>query len=72
MSNANVHTVDVEIENQGSIFVFTLNTDEAREWVEEFVEVPSHMQPSGSVLYVEHNHADTLAAGMVAAGLAVA
>ncbi len=72
MSNANVRTVDVAIENHGSIFVFSLNTDDAREWVEEFVDVPSHMRPSGSTLHVEHGHAETLAAGMAAAGLTVA
>ncbi len=72
MSTANVHTNDVVVENHGSIVVFSLNTAEAREWVSEFVEAPTHMRPSGTVLYVEHNYAEALTAGMVAAGLAVA
>ena len=39
--------LDVSIEYHGSIALFTLNTQKARDWVAEHVELPPHMHRGG-------------------------
>jgi hypothetical protein len=60
---------DVEIQNHGSLFLFYLNTTEAKAWVSENV---SHERTYfGNALAVELRYARDLAAGMVNDGLTV-
>ena len=61
---------DVTVENHGSIFLFALHTEAAREWVND--NVPEDAQYLGSKLAVEHRYAADLAAGMIRDGLEVA
>jgi hypothetical protein len=60
---------DVEITGGGSLYLFLLLTDQAREWVEEFVSRDRQMLGCG--LAVEHRYAAALAEGMQADGLVV-
>lgn len=61
---------DVEIQNEGTIFLFHLQTEAAREWVLENVDRGSpYLGPY--TLAVEHRYARDLAAGMQNAGLEV-
>lgn len=62
-------TVDVEITNHGSIFLFQPLTDSAREWIEE--NVSEDAQWFGGALAVEHGYAADLAIGMQGDGLVV-
>lgn len=62
--------VDVIVYNHGSVFLFSLLTPAAQEWVGENVETESHNWLGGS-LAVEHRYADKLAVGMIQAGLNV-
>jgi hypothetical protein len=61
---------DVVVQNEGSLFVFHLNTIEARSWVEEHVTTEP-WQWIGGALTVEHRYARDLASGMQADGLLV-
>lgn len=66
--------VDVTVENHGTIFVFRLHTDAAREWADENVEVPDYMQmgPIGNGSFTcEHRCAPAIAEGMQEGGLIV-
>ena len=63
--------IDVQIENEGSIFMFHVLTDTAREWVDENVGLES-WQWLGRAFAVEHRFAEDLAGGMQEAGLEVA
>lgn len=65
----NNHQHDVTVENHGSIFLFALHTDAAREFVREHVD-PDAMRFAGK-LVVEHRFAHDLADGMVEHGLEV-
>jgi hypothetical protein len=62
--------VDVRIENHGSIFMFQLLSEEAREWVAEFV-ASEDWQWFGDGLCVEPRMARDLVDGMIADGLTV-
>ena len=62
-------TTDVEITGGGSLYLFLLLTDQAREWVEEYVSPDRQMLGCG--LAVEHRYAAALAEGMRADGLVV-
>ena len=66
---APVVSADVTVQNEGSIFLFNLNTEAAREWVSEHVSEDATFW-AGS-LVVEHRYAANLAAGMQADGLRV-
>ncbi len=61
---------DVEVQNEGSIFLFHLLTPEAEEWVDE--HVPEPMTFFGDALVVEHRFALDLAEGMMSGDLEVA
>jgi hypothetical protein len=58
----------VQIENCGSIFLFTLLTQEAEDWVRENVGESMFF---GESLTVEHRYAWDIAQGMIADGLIV-
>jgi hypothetical protein len=60
---------DVTVENHGSLLLFRLNTDEAREWVDEYVA--DDAQYFGGALVVEPRYASNLANGMADDGLEV-
>lgn len=61
---------DVEVSNHGSVFLFALLTEAARDWVRENVS-EEHMM-FGSSLAVEPRFALDLANGMKESGLKVA
>ena len=63
--------IDVQVENEGSIFMFHVLTDAAREWVNENVGLES-WQWLGNAFTVEHRYAQDLAEGMQDDGLTVA
>lgn len=66
-------TIDVRIQNEGSIFVAHLESQAAREWVAENVANDDETQWWGKDgLVVEHRYIGDLTEGMRAAGLAVA
>lgn len=61
--------LDVEISNDGSIYLFTLKSPQAREWVEDNVSEPQYF---AGRLVVEARYAVDLAQGMLDAGLRLA
>ena len=63
--------IDVQIENEGCVFMFHVLTDTAREWVNENVGLES-WQWLGRAFSVEHRFAEDLASGMQEDGLNVA
>lgn len=60
--------VDVNVVNHGTIFVFDLLTEDARQWVTSNVADPMWM---GRSIAVEHRYARPLADGMQSDGLVV-
>jgi hypothetical protein len=62
--------LDVNIDNQGTIFLFTPITRLAREWVEEHLQLEG-WQCLGPSFAVDHRLAQPLAEDMVADGLRV-
>ncbi len=62
-------TSDVDIYHDSSVVLFTLNTDSAREWVEENVHLESWQWAGTKSFAVDTRFAKDLADGMVAAGL---
>ena len=60
---------DVRVDNQGTIFLFHLQTKAASDWVDEHVQ--DDAQYWGGTLVVEHRYAPDLADGMLADGLTV-
>jgi len=60
---------DVRIVGRGTVYLFLLGTEQAREWVDEHVS--SDRQMLGCGLAVEHRYAAALAEGMQRSGLAV-
>lgn len=60
---------DVRVDNQGTIFLFHLQTEVANDWVGEHVQ--DDAQYWGGALVVEHRYAMDLADGMLDAGLEV-
>ena len=65
--------VDVRVQNEGTIFVFHLQTPKAREWVGVNVQAEDYQWfgAHGGGLAVEHRYARDLAEGMKLAGLVV-
>lgn len=61
--------IDVYVENHGSIFLFRLNTADARTWVDEHVS--DEAQFLGGALAVEHRYAYDISTGMINSGLEV-
>ena len=60
---------DVEVRNEGTIFLFRPLTEAAREWLAENVDEEAMYY--GEFLVVEHRYADDLAQGMIDDGLEV-
>ena len=63
--------MDATVANHGTLFTFDLLTDEAREWVDAEVDVPSYMWLGGRSFACEHRFALDIAMGMMEAGLSV-
>lgn len=61
-------TPDIDINDQGSIVMFTPRTDAGREWMDENVE-SEPWQWMGPSLCVDHRPAQDLVEGMQEAGL---
>lgn len=59
---------DVTVSNHGGIILFMLNTQEAKDWVDEHVQEPMY---HGNGLAVEPRYAENLAIGMRDGGLTV-
>ena len=55
---------DVSIEYHGSITLVTLNTQKARDWVAEYVEIQPYMQRGKNIFALESNCADALFVAM--------
>ena len=53
-------SVDVRIEDQGSLVLFHLETDEARDFFQEYVDTPDYSWLGGAAVAVEHRVADDL------------
>jgi len=62
---------DVTVQNEGSIFIFYLESAEARAWVRDNVDTDGAQWWAGNGLVVEHRHADNLASGLLSHGLEV-
>jgi len=62
-----VKQADVSVQNEGTIFLFTANTDIARGWISENVQEDATY--FGGSLVVEHRYAAVLARGMADDGL---
>ena len=63
--------VDVQVQNHGTLYVFIPCTDEARNWIEENVQIENHMR-LGNNFACEWRFADAIVNGMREAGLVVA
>lgn len=61
-------TIDVVVENHGSIFLFRPLTPLAQQWIEEHVSAEG-FHPNWPTLVVEHRYAHDLALGMQVSGL---
>jgi hypothetical protein len=66
-STTEKNTVDIFVENYGSIFLFRPMTQAAREWIEQ--NVVGERQWFGEALAVESRYARDLAQGMANDGL---
>jgi len=64
-----IQRADVVVNNQGTIFLFALLTDTARQWVEEHVSSDRTMM--GHQLVVEHRYANDISGGTQRDGLVV-
>lgn len=62
-----MQTIDISVENHGSIFLFTPHTQQASDWISENVSDDS--QWFGNSLAVEARYAQDLANGMQSDGL---
>jgi hypothetical protein len=60
---------DVSVQNEGTIFLFTANSEIAREWISENVQEDATY--FGGSLVVEHRYALELARGMAEDGLTI-
>lgn len=58
--------MDITVQNEGTIFLFHLHSEEAVAWVDENVPEPLWF---GKALAVEHRYAEDLAQGMLDDGL---
>ena len=61
---------DVNIQNEGNIFLVFPNTTKARCWIDEHTE--DEAQRFGPALVVEHRYIEPLVAGLIDAGFTVA
>ena len=61
---------DVRVENEGTVFIFWLQTDAARDWADENVDVEDYMLLD-SGFACEHRCARDIALGMLGEGLVV-
>lgn len=61
--------IDVSLRNEGSIVLFTPNTESARDWISE--NIPEDSTWWGTALVVEHRYAGTIIEGMQNSGLVV-
>lgn len=57
---------DIEVQNEGSIFLFHPVTDRGANWIGQNISNPTFF---GNALVVEHRYAEELAAGMLLSGL---
>ncbi len=64
-----MNETDVTVDNHGSVFLFHMHTDRAREWVE--TNVSEERQMLGGALAVEARYAFAIAQGMNVDGLSV-
>ena len=64
--------VDIEVHNEGTVFVFNPLTDAARAWVKDNVSLESWQKWAGNSFVVEHRFAEGIAKGMLDAGLKLA
>ena len=60
---------DFTIENHGSIWLLSTNTDAASDWVTE--HIPDDAQTWGPSIVVEPRYVDNIVAGIQAAGLTI-
>lgn len=60
---------DVEVRNEGSIFLFVPLTEDANAWIE--ANIGDEAQFFGNALVVEHRYAENIAHGMQEGGLVV-
>jgi hypothetical protein len=58
---------DVSVQNEGTIFLFTANSEIAREWISENVQEDATY--FGAALVVEHRYARGFAESMAEGGL---
>jgi hypothetical protein len=65
-----VQTVDVTVENHGTLFLFSPITQAAKDWVEKNVQLENYMR-LGNSFACEHRFAQALADGMRDSGLLV-
>jgi hypothetical protein len=61
---------DVTINDQGTIVSFTLNSDAAKDFVEEYVRVESYLEFPGG-FHADHRMAQAIIEGMTNDGLTV-
>jgi hypothetical protein len=62
---------DVLVDGGGSLYVFRILSESARDWVTENVSQEGYQPDFPNILYVEHRYARDLAAGMADAKLVV-
>lgn len=62
---------DVTVEDQGSLVLFKIESQEAQEWVDDNIDVPDFAWLGGQQFVVEHRFADNLIAGLQDAGFEV-
>lgn len=67
MSN---ETIDVEVNDQGSIILLTPRTERAKEWFKENIQAEP-WQWFGASLSVDHHYADDLIQGLQSEGMNV-
>ena len=62
---------DVTVDNQESVTLFTLHTENAREWITENVELEPYQWMGQNAFAVEYRYAVELVSGMNEEGLLV-
>jgi len=62
---------DFVVENHGSIFLLSPQTDAAREWAEQHIGSENGYQPYWPAVVVEHSYIADVVAGIQNDGLAV-
>jgi hypothetical protein len=66
-----IGTIDVNVSNQGTVFLFTLNTQAAKDWVKEHLQLASWQWTGNRSFAVDHHYAENLCHGMRGDGLVV-